>query len=143
VFSRVPPVPVSVRAILGPWKDEGYRSGPSAPLDLRPGQRAGLDLGGAGVVVKGRVKLSGKVPQDLDCTYSLNYLVRRAPGIAPPPAIANLGFDARHGWRDTWRNSSEGHAYLSTLPHWFVKLAPDGAFRISGVPPGTYDLAVA
>src|SRR5262249_2323307 len=32
--------------------------------------------------------------------------------------------------------------YLSTLEHWFVKLAPDGAFRISGVPPGEYDLAV-
>ncbi len=31
---------------------------------------------------------------------------------------------------------------MSTLQHWFVKLAPDGAFRISGVPPGEYDLAV-
>jgi RNA polymerase sigma factor (sigma-70 family) len=141
-FARVPPVPVSVRIYLGPWKDEGFRSGPSVPLELKPGQQADLDLGDAGVVVKGKVTLTGKVPDDLDCTYSLNYLVRRAPGIAPPAAIANLGFDARNGWRDTWRKTSEGLTYLSTLQHWFVQLAPDGAFRISGVPPGEYDLAV-
>jgi thiol-disulfide isomerase/thioredoxin len=33
--------------------------------------------------------------------------------------------------------------YLSTLQHWFVKMTPDGTFRISGVPPGEYDLAIA
>jgi len=89
------------------------------------------------------VKLTGKVPADLDCTYSLNYLVPRAPGIAPPPEIARLGFDARKGWQDSWSQTPEGLAYLSTLRHWFVKLAPEGAFRISGVPAGEYDLAVA
>jgi thiol-disulfide isomerase/thioredoxin/protocatechuate 3,4-dioxygenase beta subunit len=142
-FARVPPGPVSVRAHLGPWKDEGFRSGPSVPRDLRPRQRAELDLGGAETVLRGRVKLKGKVPADLDCTYSLNYLVRRSPGVAPPREIAGLGFDVQSGWRDSWLHTSEGLAYLSTLPHWFVKLAPEGAFRISGVPPGDYDLAVA
>jgi hypothetical protein len=120
-FPRVPPVPVCVRTYLGPWKDEGFRSGPSMPLDLKPGQRAELDLGNAGAVLKGKVALTGKVPPDLDCTYSLNYLVRRAPGIAPPAVIADMGFDARKGWRDTWRKSSEGLTYLHTLQHWFGK----------------------
>jgi thiol-disulfide isomerase/thioredoxin len=142
-FPRVPPVPVSVHVHLGPWKDEGFRSGPGVPLDLKPGQRAELDLGGGGSVVKGKVKLTGKVPADLDCTYSLNYLVRREGGITPPAEIARLGFDARNGWQETWTQTMEGRAYFSTLRHWFVKLAPDGAFRISGVPAGEYDLAVA
>ena len=86
--------------------------------------------------------LKGNVPVGLDCNYSLNYLVRRAAGITPPPEIGRLGFDVRSGWRDSWSDSNEGLAYLSTLRYWFVKLAPDGAFRISGVPPGEYDLAV-
>jgi RNA polymerase sigma factor (sigma-70 family) len=141
-FPRVPPIPINVHVSLGPWEDEGFRSGPSVPLDLQPGQRAELDLGGAGATVTGKVTLTGKVPADLDCTYSLNYLVRRAPGIAPPQAIARLGFDVRNGWRDTWLKTVEGQAYLSTLQLWFVKLAPDGSFRVSGVPPGEYDLAV-
>src|SRR5205807_1999816 len=51
--------------------------------------------------------------------------------------------DVRKGWRDAWLKTAEGQAYVGTLRCWFVKLAPDGAFRVSGVPPGEYDLAVA
>jgi RNA polymerase sigma factor (sigma-70 family) len=141
-FPRVMPGPVSVRVHLGPWKDEGFRSGPSVPLDLEPGGQADLDLGSGGSAVSGKVQLTGKVPAGLDCTYSLNYLVRRQPGVRPPADVAAAGFDARKGWRDAWGDTVEGLAYLGTLHYWFVKLAPDGTFRISGVPPGEYDLSV-
>src|SRR5206468_4128102 len=114
-FPRVPPGPAMVWVLLGPWKDQGYRSGPRVPLDLRPGQTVDLDLGGDGATLTGRVKLTGKVPADLDCTFSLNNLVLREPGIAPPPEIAGLGFDVRNGWRDAWLKTAEGQAYVGTL----------------------------
>ncbi len=141
-FARMPPIPVSLRVYLGPWRDQGFRSGPAVPLDLQPGQNLEVNLGSGGAMVSGKVQLTGKVPADLDCSFSLNYLVQRGPGIAPPPEIAQLGFDASKGWSDTWSKSAEGQAFFGTLRHWFVKLAPDGSYRISGVPPGQYDLSV-
>src|SRR4029079_12789632 len=53
------------------------------------------------------------------------------------------GFDARKGWSNAWTASREGRLYLSTLRNWFVKLAPNGSVRVSGVPAGEYDLAVS
>jgi RNA polymerase sigma factor (sigma-70 family) len=142
-FPKVPPGPVTVGVHLGPWSDPGFRSGPRVPLDLKPGQTADLNLGSGGATLTGKVKLAGKVPADLDCNYSINFLVRREPGITPPPEVARTGFDIRKGWKDTWHQTPQGLAYMSTLHSWFVKLAPDGSFRVSGVPAGEYDLAVA
>jgi RNA polymerase sigma factor (sigma-70 family) len=141
-FTDVPPMPLDLSVYLGPWKDEPFRSGPSVPLNVEPGQRIELELGSNGATVAGKVALKGLVPPDLDCTYSLNHLIRREHAIAPPSGVAELGFDVRKGWRDAWLDGAEGETYLRTLPHWFVKLAPDGAFRISGVPTGQYDLSV-
>jgi thiol-disulfide isomerase/thioredoxin len=143
-FVRVPPGQVSIRVWASwPWKnDDKFHSAPSAPLDLQPGQHVDLDLGAAGTTLKGRVKLVGNVPSGLDCHWSINYLIRREPGVKPPDSIGQLGFDIRNGWQPRWLSTHEGQAYLTTLQHWHVQLAPDGTFRINGVPPGDYDLAV-
>ena len=77
-----------------------------------------------------------------DYHFSLTYLVAKRPGINPPTSLASKEFDWRKGWSDSWSRSQEGQAYLNTLHHWFVKPDPDGKFRISGVPPGDYTLAI-
>ena len=75
-----------------------------------------MDIGGR-AVVKGNLKLTGKVPPGLDLRYSDIYLIRRTPGIAPPPAIAGMGFDIHHGRQAAWAKTSEGLIYLSTLSY--------------------------
>jgi thiol-disulfide isomerase/thioredoxin len=91
--------------------------------------------------VTGQLALAPDPGKDFDYHFAINYLVARRPGVTPPAALANQGFDWRQGWSDAWASSSEGTAYLNTLHHHFVKPDPDGHFRISGVEPGDYDLA--
>lgn len=142
-FHRVPPGPVSVYPVQNPrWKERRLGSAPNVPLDVPPGGRVDLDLSSSGATLTGKVKLTGKVPADLNCTHSMNVLVRREPGVIPPSNLAALGFDIRKGFQDTWLRTHEGLAYLQSLRFWFVQLTPDGSFQISGVPPGEYDLAV-
>ena len=141
-FTRVPPGPVSLRATLGPWREEGYRSGPRVCLDLQPGQNIELELGKPGATVEGKVCLTGNVPPDLDCTYSINNLVPRSSQVEPPASIVKMGLDILDGWQETSEKTDTGRIPMKTRRRWFVKLKPDGSFRISGVPAGEYDLSL-
>src|SRR5262249_24049185 len=76
-----------------------------------------------------------------DLNWSLNYLIRKGPGIELPELTAR-GFDWQRGWSDSWNDTVEGQAYLGTLPHYFVRLAHDGEFGISGVLTGEHQLGL-
>jgi len=142
VFPRVPPVKGSVQAQLSVFQPSPLTSSQSVPLDLQPGQTVDLELSGKGTVVKGRVLLTGNAASTIDLTKSLNWLLRRAPGIEPSDEIRAAGFTAEHGWNNTWTTSQEGYAFLRTLHTHFVVLEKDGRFAIHGVPAGDYDLAL-
>ena len=141
VFPRVPPIKCALMPDLSPWQDYKITSACSVPLDLQPGQRVSIDLGGDADVT-GRVVLNGKPATDFDYNYSMNYLLRKSHGIDPPADLNRNSFDWQKGWSDAFPNTSEGIAYLNTLHHYFVKLNHDGNFLICGVPPGDYDLAL-
>jgi thiol-disulfide isomerase/thioredoxin/uncharacterized GH25 family protein len=142
VFPRVPPVKSDVRAQLSVWRDYPFSSSQSVPLDLQPGEKARVNLGGEGTVVKGRVVLSGDAATKIDLHKSLNWLLRRAPGIEPPPEVRSSGLSAKNGWNNAWTSTREGLALIETLHTYFVVLDKDGRFQISGVPAGDFDLAL-
>jgi thiol-disulfide isomerase/thioredoxin/uncharacterized GH25 family protein len=140
-FARVPPIPCHVEGSIH-WSSEGpLSSSQSLPLHPAPGESISVSLGEGGTEISGQLALDPAAPAGFDYHFGLNYLVARRPGITPPPAIAAYGFDGSQGWNDAWTNSLEGTAFLNTLDHFYVKPDPDGGFRVSGVPPGEYDLA--
>lgn len=141
-FDRVPPIACRVWPFLHFSVESSLKSSRSLPLHLDPGSETHVELGGGGAEVTGQLVLDQ--PRDpFDFHFSLTYLVAKRPGIKPAPDLVDKGFDWRKGWSDAWRNSQEGQAYLNTLHNWFVKPDPDGRFRVSGVPPGEYELAVS
>ena len=86
--------------------------------------------------------LSGDAASKIDLHKSLNWLLRRAPGIEPPPEVRATGLSAADGWNNAWTSTREGLAFIETLHTYFVVLDADGRFQISGVPAGDYDLAL-
>ena len=141
-FTRVPPVKSHVQAQLSVRGDYPFSSSESVPLDLQPGQKVQVDLGGKGTQVK--------APR---CA------VRRCGPVDRPPQVVELAppqgtrhrpsrrgtitrLEPHDGWNNTWTASAEGHALIDTLHTYFVVLDRDGRLQISGVPAGDYDLAL-
>jgi thiol-disulfide isomerase/thioredoxin/uncharacterized GH25 family protein len=141
-FDRVPPIPARLHAFLHFSSPSPLKSGRSVPINLRPGERATVDLGAGGAEITGQLVAENQA-QDFDYHFSISYLVAKRPGITPPPSVAAKSFDWQRGWSESWRHSREGQAYLDSLHHWFVKPDPDGQIRISGIEPGDYEFAVA
>lgn len=136
-FPRVPPVKCQVRPYLTIWKETLIQSAQSIPVDVQPGELVSVELNGTGREVKGQVVIQGR--DDVDLHYSLNHLIARRGGIAPPKWLASRGFDHGDGWQERWDSFPASGSFQATLPNHMVKLTPSGHFAIHGVPPGEYD----
>jgi hypothetical protein len=141
-FPRLPPGTGAVRSHLGPWQPSPLTSGQTIPLNLEPGEQKELALGGSGVVMTGKVNDTGRGDVVLNKNSSLNYLIRRDAPSNLPPDFPTLSFDPSGPVESSWFLSPDIYTWLATRPNYFVKLSPDGDFRIHGVPPGQYDLVL-
>lgn len=138
IFERVAPGPVSLAPDLGPWEQSQLTSAQNVPLVAKPGDTIHLSLGTEGKSIKGKIVLPAGIQRTMAWDYGINYLVALKDGIPVPDEIKDLDFDWRRGFSDTWTASREGRAYFQTLHKHFVKLNPDGSFRIDGVKAGKY-----
>lgn len=141
-FERLPPVTGSLGAYLGPWQDSPLTSSQSVPLNLQPGEHRTVSLGSEGVNVTGKVVATGRDDAPLNKNWSLNYLIRREPSIDLPAELQETGFNPDGPVQASWFLDPRFSDWRAARVNFFVKLAPDGQLRISGVPPGKYDLVL-
>ena len=94
------------------------------------------------MTVTGKVLARRKGNVELNKQYSLNYLIRRDGGIKPTPEIPTPTFDMSGQVEASWFLDRNARSWLNTRDHYFVKLTPDGLFRVDGVPTGKYDLLI-
>lgn len=137
-FERVLPGRFSLSAELGPWEPSELTSSEHLPLEIKPGETVEVTLGGKGHTVVGKVVLPDGFDRKMHWDWGINYLVALKEGISLPDGVQAAGFDWRNGWNEAWNSSREGGAYLSTLHRHFVRLNPDGTFRIDGIEDGDY-----
>ncbi|MEM9352769.1 MAG: thioredoxin-like domain-containing protein [Planctomycetota bacterium] len=141
-FDRLPPTIGSVGTRLGPWEESPLTASQFLPISLNPRQEHSVSLGKEGAVVTGTVAETGIEEQSIDKNWSLNYLIHRDGGLPLPSDFATLSFDPSEPVEPSWALDGNFYAWLKTKPHYFVKLAPNGSFRVCGVPPGKYDLLI-
>ncbi|UCG60111.1 MAG: carboxypeptidase regulatory-like domain-containing protein [Phycisphaerales bacterium] len=142
IFERVAPGPVSLSPDLGPWEQSQLKSAQHIPLVAKPGDTIRLSLGTEGKSIRGKIVLPPGIERTMAWDYGVNYLVALKDGIPVPDEIKDLDFDWRRGFDDIWTGSREGRAYFQTLHKYFVKLSPDGSFRIDGVEAGKYEFVL-
>ncbi len=141
-FDRLPPTVGRVRAYLGPWRDSVLTSSQSIPMNLKPGDRKQVLLGGTGLTVTGRVVATGRSNDELSKQWSLNSLISRERGVAYRIDEKPLSFSGSGAVDASWLREPDFNRWRSTREHHFVKLSDDGRLRIHGVRPGTYDLVI-
>ncbi|UCD56946.1 MAG: carboxypeptidase regulatory-like domain-containing protein, partial [Candidatus Hydrogenedentota bacterium] len=142
IFERVAPGPASLSPDLGPWEPSKLTSAQYVPLVAEPGQIMRLSLGTEGKSLRGKIVLPPGVERAMAWDCGINYLVALKDGVPVPNEIKDMDFNWRRGYSDIWNASREGRAYFQTLHKHFVKLSPDGSFRIDGVEAGDYEFVL-
>ena len=143
-MKRLPPGTGSLRVSLGPWRDSPLTSGESITLELKPGENRSVILGGEGAVLTGHVVATGRDEAPLVRNWSLNYLISRDRSVAAPytSGFPKLSFDPSEPMQSAWCLDPHSSDWLATRDNHFVKLTPEGEFRVTGVEAGEYDLVI-
>lgn len=138
VFEKLPPVPTTIRAYLSPWRDFNITSARQIPIDLQPGERHSVNLGGEGIQITGKVKLIGDGSEGIEFRYGLNYLVAKNASVKVP-VHAQFKPEWETGQQKEYEEKLWGNLQTKEgIENHFVKINEDGTFLINGVQPGNY-----
>ena len=109
-------VSVSRKIQIRPMTTSGSHS---VPVEVVAGEPASLVIGGTGRPIVGKVTAAGAIVDQVDWSFSLNWLHRKQTQVEPPAA---LDIEAKQKWHEAWRKSPEGKAFRHAQRWYAVKL---------------------
>ncbi|MFO1478390.1 MAG: sigma-70 family RNA polymerase sigma factor [Verrucomicrobiota bacterium] len=108
------------------------------PVHIEGGETLRPQIGGGGILVKGRFALSDP-SQTVHWAKQLNF-GHLATHYVPPPVPDGLGGSEREQWMKDYFASDEGMARDRAARSYSLNAEEDGSFTIEDVPPGIFDL---
>ena len=154
-FDHVPPGDWRV-SLVSRVNDPSGQSLPFShgqPVRTQSGATNRVDFEEAGRSVTGRVQITGGDPADVDWSRDAHYLTLQVPGATDttPPNLSKAKTDAERlrllkesgAKQSAFWSSPKGRAVRDAQRQYALGFDSDGAFRVDGVPSGSYTLSIA
>ncbi len=153
-FNRVPPGDrmISLRYMVQMGDSTRSTTSHQFPLTLAPGQSTNIVLG-EGRTIVGRMKVTGGEPEDVDWLRDFHQLSLSRTLQMNVPSIdyskATTDEERQALWarqrklQEAYWRSPEGRAWERGNRSYVLEFETNGAFRIDGVPPGSYTLNIS
>jgi hypothetical protein len=143
VMEQVPPMEarIGILIVTKETGDGGFMMGRlhGREVLIEPGQKAVVNLGGAGRPVVGQLITQPGLEDEIDWTWSMNHIRLIQP---EPPYPSGLLHDEKKAWLSQWRKTPEGTAHQLAGRSHSLTIESDGSFRIDDVTPGTWELEI-
>jgi len=108
------------------------------PVTVRPGETVHAQIGGEGLMVRGRFELAGSEVA-INWSNQIGFITFQT-GELPPQPPAGLDRPAIERWKREFWNSERGRAFLRNEKSISLQIAADGSFTAENVRPGDYEL---
>jgi hypothetical protein len=106
---------------------------------IEPGRAARVELGKAGTLLTGRLRIPPELEGKLDVSNTITSLSKDVPQSYPPESQSP---EEQNAWYEKWFATPEGRQNLQQQRHYDFVIGKDGCFQVEAMAPGTYRLTV-
>lgn len=117
---------------------------PYAPVEVTPGQTTYVNLGGSGRPVIGRFLPPAGETNEINMSSANGFLQLKQFGEADvirQAAEEKVDQKTMEQRQHQWHDSAAGKAYRQTHRLYWLRVKPDGSFRVEEVPAGSYEIS--
>jgi hypothetical protein len=106
---------------------------------IEPGGAARVELGKAGTLLTGRLRIPPELEGKIDVSNTITSLSKDVPQSYPPESQSP---EEDNAWYEKWSATPEGRKNLQQQRHYDFVIGKDGRFQVEAMAPGTYRLTV-